>query len=68
MKPFIIQIAKGMTMARLTRISPIRVSRSPMSRNITKKGRMMTTAGTNCVARMTTSIVVSPVSLKRLNE
>ena len=29
---------------------------------------MITTAGTNCVARMITSIVVSPVSRKRLKE
>ena len=68
MNPLIIQIAKGITMARFTRIRPTRVSSRPMSRNITKNGRMITTAGTNCVARIVTSISVSPRRLNRLNE
>ena len=50
-KPLIIQITKGVTIAKFTIISAILVSRSPSERNIRKKGRTITTAGINWVER-----------------
>lgn len=59
--PLIIQMAKGMTREILTRIRPRRVSNNPKSRKSTKKGRTITTAGTNCVAKIITNNKVCPL-------
>ena len=50
MNPFSIQVANGVAKATSMMIRPQRVSRSPRSRYIMKKGRMITTAGMNWVA------------------
>ena len=63
MKPLIIQIAKGMINDKFTKTRARRVSRIPRSRKRMKKGRTITTAGTNWVARIVTNMIRSPFNL-----
>ncbi|CAE6876875.1 hypothetical protein R69746_08829 [Paraburkholderia aspalathi] len=68
MKPLIIQMANGITMAVWTTISAVRVSYRPRFRNIRKNGSTITTGGRNCVASTATISDLCANSRKRENE
>ena len=69
MKPLIIQITKGVTMARFTTISAMpRVQQVAACRNIRKNGSTITTAGMNWVERIKKNRNLRPRIRKREKE